>query len=200
MRAIPDYSVYSAPQSKTLGIHSKYSAKYSGIGITSQSNGCLGLFLLLLIRNRVNRTYPYNVPRKERNLSKPKDVIFKDLKSSLTRSSSKLWPGHPSRNCRKWRTTWRLFSKNFFFATGEHHFWLLFQKMMEIPDYSVYSAPQSKMLGIHSTYSGIGIASQSNSCLGLFRFLIWNRVNRTHPCNVPQKEWNLSKTKMYLMI
>ena len=51
-----------------------------------------------------------------------------------------------------------------------------------IPDYSEYSALQGGMFGIHSTYSWIGIGSQSNGCLGLFRlFLFRNRVNRTHP-------------------
>ena len=37
---------------------------YSGIGIASQSNGCLCLFRLFLFRgrvNRVNRTHPYFV-------------------------------------------------------------------------------------------------------------------------------------------
>ena len=38
------------------------------------------------------------------------------------------------------------------------------------------------MFGIHSMYSGIGIASQSNGCSGLFLlFLFRNSVNRTHP-------------------
>ena len=51
-----------------------------------------------------------------------------------------------------------------------------------IPDYSKYSALWSRMCGIHSTYSGIGIASQSNGCSGLFLlFLFRNSVNRTHP-------------------
>ena len=35
-----------------------------------------------------------------------------------------------------------------------------------IPDYSKYSAFWSRMFGIHSMYSGIGIASQSNGCSG----------------------------------
>lgn len=51
-----------------------------------------------------------------------------------------------------------------------------------IPDYSKYSALWSRMFGIHSMYSGIGIASQSNGCSGLFLlFLFRNSVNRTHP-------------------
>ena len=51
-----------------------------------------------------------------------------------------------------------------------------------IPDYSKYSALWSRMFGIHSMYSGIGIASQSNGCSGLFQlFLFRNSVNRTHP-------------------
>ena len=37
-----------------------------------------------------------------------------------------------------------------------------------ILDYSEYSAPQSRMLGIHSMYSGIGIATQSNAHSGSF--------------------------------
>ena len=50
-----------------------------------------------------------------------------------------------------------------------------------IPGYSEYSAPYSRMLGIHSMYSGIGVAAQSNGCSGLFHlFLFRNRVNRTH--------------------
>ena len=51
-----------------------------------------------------------------------------------------------------------------------------------IPDYSKYSALWSRMFGIHSMYSGIGIASQSNGCSGLLLlFLFRNSVNRTHP-------------------
>ena len=51
-----------------------------------------------------------------------------------------------------------------------------------IPDYSKYSALWSRMFGIHSMYSGIRIASQSNGCSGLFLlFLFRNSVNRTHP-------------------
>ena len=47
-----------------------------------------------------------------------------------------------------------------------------------IPD----SALWSRMFGIHSMHSGIGIASQSNGCSGLFLlFLSRNSVNRTHP-------------------
>ena len=50
-----------------------------------------------------------------------------------------------------------------------------------IPDYFKYSALWSRMFGIHSMYSGIGIASQSNGS-GLFLlFLFRNSVNRTHP-------------------
>ena len=47
---------------------------------------------------------------------------------------------------------------------------------------SEYTAPQSRILGIHSVYSRIGIATQSNGCSGLFHlFLFRNKVNRTHP-------------------
>ena len=50
-----------------------------------------------------------------------------------------------------------------------------------IPVYSEYSAPQSRMLGIHSVYSRIGIATQSNGYSWLFHlFLFRNKVNRTH--------------------
>ena len=55
-----------------------------------------------------------------------------------------------------------------------------------IPDYFKYSALWSRMFGIHSMYSGIGIASQSNGCSGLFLlFLFRNSVNRTHPSETP---------------
>ena len=40
--------------------------------------------------------------------------------------------------------------------------------------------PRAAILGIHSMYFGIGIASQSNGFLGVFH-LFQNRVNRTHP-------------------
>ena len=50
-----------------------------------------------------------------------------------------------------------------------------------IPDYFKYSALWSRMFGIHSMYSGIGIASQSNGS-GLFLlFLFRNSVNCMHP-------------------
>ena len=51
-----------------------------------------------------------------------------------------------------------------------------------IPVYFEYSAPQSRMLGIHFVYSRIGIATQSNGCSGLFHlFLFRNKVNRKNP-------------------
>ena len=51
-----------------------------------------------------------------------------------------------------------------------------------IPVYSEYSARQSRMLGIHSVYSRIEIATRSKGYSGLFHlFLFRNKVNRTHP-------------------
>ena len=54
-----------------------------------------------------------------------------------------------------------------------------------IPVYSEYSAPLGRMLGIHSMYTRIGIATQSMGYSWLFHlFLFRNKVNRTHPYKV----------------
>ena len=96
-----------------------------------------------------------------------------------------------------------------FLATGDHHVWLFFQKPQVcedgmtplLPDYSEYSASRSRMIGIHSMYSGIGIASQPNGCFCLFwLFLSGNRFNRTHPKSnaALQSHLRLNQSKMLL--
>ena len=67
-----------------------------------------------------------------------------------------------------------------------------------IPDYSEYSAPQSRMLGLHSMYSGMRKRLNQTVFPGKFcLFLFQNMVNKTHNYRA---KCNLGKVKLETML